>query len=199
MDTPLTQRQKKIFDFIRRQIDKRGFGPTVREIADQFDIGSPNGVMGHLRALENKGYIKRTALKSRSIELSPEYVEETRGLPLAGRVAAGSMTEAIESRDRIDFSSMINRRGAYALKVTGDSMIEAHICDGDYVIVQPRRTAERGDIVVVRTDDGEATLKYWFPEKNRVRLQPANRRMKPIYSRDARVTGVVIDVIRDMK
>jgi repressor LexA len=198
MESELTVRQRRIFEFIRRHITEWGYGPTVREIAEAFDIASPNGVVCHLNALVNKGFIVRTARKSRSIELSPEYQEETRGLPLAGEVAAGAMHEAIEQQERIDFGRLLEKRGAFALKVRGDSMIEAQICDGDYVIVHPRRTANSGDIVVVRTDDGEATLKYWYPEKNRVRLQPANRSMKPIYRRDVRVLGVVKGVVRTM-
>jgi len=199
MESELTRRQKEVFDFICRHIDKYGYGPTVREIADEFDIVSPNGVVCHLNALVNKGFITRRARKSRSIELSPEYQEEHRGLPLVGEVAAGAMHEAIEQMERIDFAKLLGRKNAYALKVRGDSMIEAHICDGDYVIVHPRRTADEGDIAVVRDDDGEATLKYWFPEKNRVRLQPANRRMKPIYRRDVRVLGVVKGVVRNLQ
>ncbi len=197
-DAELTTRQKQVFDFIRKQIAARGYGPTVREIGAQFGISSPNGVTGHLRALESKGYIRRTAGKYRSLELSREFVEEHRGLPLAGTVSAGSLNEAIEQFDRIDFDKLLNRRNAYALRVNGDSMVEAHICDGDYVIVHPARTASPGDIAVVQTGDGESTLKYWFPEKNRIRLQPANRRMKPIYSRDARVIGVVRGVVRGL-
>jgi len=198
MESELTARQKKIFNFIRRQIEKSGYGPTVREIAEAFDIASPNGVVCHLDALVHKGFIVRKARKSRSIELSPEFQQENRGLPLAGEVAAGTMHEAIEQEERIDFDRLLNKRGAYALKVKGESMIEAQICDGDYVIVHPQRTADAGDIVVVRTDDGDATLKYWYPEKNRVRLQPANRKMKPIYRRDVRVIGVVRGVVRSL-
>ena len=199
MESQLTARQNEIFKFICQHIEDQGYGPTVREIADEFDIGSPNGVVCHLDALVHKGYIVRSPRKSRSIELSPEYQEETRGLPLAGRVAAGAMHEAIEQHERIDFTRLLDRKGAYALEVHGDSMVEAHICDGDYVIVHPRRTAKAGEIVVVRTEDGEATLKYWYPEKNRIRLQPANRRLKPIYTRDARVIGVVKGVVRNIQ
>ena len=199
MESELTARQKKIFNYIRRHIDKSGYGPTVREIAAAFEIASPNGVVGHLDALVQKGFIVRKARKSRSIEISPEYQEETRGLPLAGEVAAGAMHEAIEQDERIDFDRLLNKRGAFALQVRGESMIEAQICDGDFVIVHPQKTAQSGDIVVVRTDDGEATLKYWFPEKNRVRLQPANRKMKPIYRRDVRVIGVVRGVVRSLE
>ncbi len=198
MESELTPRQNSIFKFIRAHIGKFGYGPTVREIADEFDIASPNGAVCHLDALVAKGFIVRRSRKSRSIELSPEFQEEIRGLPLAGEVAAGAMHEAIEQNERIDFARMLEKRGAYALKVRGESMIEAQICDGDYVIVHPKRTASSGDIVVVRTSDGEATLKYWFPEKNRVRLQPANRKMKPIYRRDVRVLGVVKGVVRSL-
>ena len=198
MDTELTTRQKKIFEFIRSGIESNGAGPTVREIAEQFDIVSPNGVVCHLRALVKKGYITRTARKSRSIELSPEFLKENRGMHLAGQVSAGTMHHAFEQDERIEFSRLLDRKGAYALEVKGDSMIEAHICEGDFVIVHPRRTADAGDIVVVRSDDGEATLKYWFPEKNRIRLQPANRTMKPIYRRDVRVIGVVKGVVRKL-
>ena len=198
MESELTPRQNSIFKFIRAHIGKFGYGPTVREIADEFDIASPNGAVCHLDALVAKGFIVQRSRKSRSIELSPEFQEEIRGLPLAGEVAAGAMHEAIEQNERIDFARMLEKRGAYALKVRGESMIEAQICDGDYVIVHPKRTASSGDIVVVRTSDGEATLKYWFPEKNRVRLQPANRKMKPIYRRDVRVLGVVKGVVRSL-
>ena len=198
MESELTPRQNSIFKFIRAHIGKFGYGPTVREIADEFDIASPNGAVCHLDALVAKGFIVRRSRKSRSIELSSEFQEEIRGLPLAGEVAAGAMHEAIEQNERIDFARMLEKRGAYALKVRGESMIEAQICDGDYVIVHPKRTASSGDIVVVRTSDGEATLKYWFPEKNRVRLQPANRKMKPIYRRDVRVLGVVKGVVRSL-
>lgn len=194
----LTERQRKILDYIRKQIDSRGYGPTIREIGREFRIASPNGVLGHLLALEAKGCIRRTAGKNRSIELSREILEEQRGLPLAGTVSAGMLTEAIEQTERIDLGRLLTRRNAYVLRVAGDSMVDAHICDGDFVIVHPARNAASGDIVVVQTDEGQATVKYWYPEKNRIRLQPANRRMKPIYVRDARVLGVVRGVVRDI-
>ena len=108
------------------------------------------------------------------------------------------MMEAIEQNEHIDVGAIWRERGSYVLEVSGDSMIDAHIMDGDLIVVQSRRTADRGDIVVARTPDGEATLKYWFPEKKRVRLQPANKRLKPIYSRDARVIGVVVGVLRQL-
>ena len=161
-------------------------------------FASPNGVMCHLRALEKKGLINRGSYKSRSIKLTDEVEGELRGLPLAGRVSAGVLVEAVEQSERIDIGSFWNRKGNFVLQVDGDSMIEASIAPGDYVVVKSRRTADAGDMVVARTSDGEATLKYWYPEKNRIRLQPANKKMKPIYSRDAKVIGVVIGVVRQL-
>jgi repressor LexA len=183
--------------FIQDRLASGDTAPTVREIADRFRIRSPNGVAGHLRALERKGYIDRRAFKARSIRLAAEYSEQTRGLPLVGRVQAGTMREAIgEHAERVDLGSMFDQRGTFALRVEGESMIDVHIADGDYVIVQPDRAAAAGDIAVVQTENGEATVKFWFPEKRRIRLQPANRRMKPIFVKDARVLGVVVGVIR---
>ena len=194
----LTDRQQAIFDFIRHTIEDRGFGPTIREIADEMHYRSPNGVMCHLRALEKKGLINRTSNKSRSIVLTDEVNEELQGFPLAGRVAAGALMEAVEQTERVDIGKLWPQKGTFVLEVEGDSMIDAQIAPGDYVIVKKRHTASRGDIVVARTGDGEATLKYWFPEKNRIRLQPANATMKPIYSRDAKVIGVVVGVVRQL-
>ena len=191
----LTKRQREVFDFIRDKINGRGYGPTVREIGDEFDINSPNGVMCHLKALEKKGLITREPNMSRAIQLTDEALED-RGLPLVGQIAAGSLSEAIEQAERFEFTDWFGQKNLFALKVQGDSMIEAAITDGDLVICRKARTAERGDIVVALTDDGEATLKYWYPEANRVRLQPANSDMKPIYSRNVKVLGVVTGVIR---
>ncbi|GAA4427357.1 MULTISPECIES: transcriptional repressor LexA [Bremerella] len=191
----LTKRQKDVFLFIRDKIQSRGYGPTVREIGEQFEISSPNGVVCHLKALERKGLISREKNMSRAIQLRAE-VEEEVGLPLAGRIAAGVLHEAISQTDRVDFGTMFNRHDHFVLEVSGDSMTEAHIDDGDYVVVKQQDSARTGDIVVAETDDGEATLKYWFPEKNRIRLQPANSTMEPIYVKNAKVRGVVIGVVR---
>ena len=195
----MTPRQASIFEYIRTQIVDRGYGPTVREIAQEFNISSPNGVMCHLRAIEKKGLITRQANKSRAIELSEEFRERSRGLPLAGRVAAGALQEAVEQDRRIDFAGIFKDDGNYVLEVTGNSMVEAHIADGDYVIIDPSVEASPGDIAVVRTDDGDATVKYWFPEPNRIRLEPANRNMQPIYVDNAKVLGVVVGVVRNLK
>jgi repressor LexA len=192
----LTQRQREVFDLIRNKIEGRGYGPTVREIGEHFKIRSPNGVMCHLKALEKKGLITREPNMSRAIQLT-SAARADRGLPMVGNIAAGSLTEAIEQAERFEFKDWFPpRKSQFALKVEGDSMIEAQIADGDLVICRRARTANRGDIVVALTEDGEATLKYWYPEANRVRLQPANSSMKPIYARNVRVLGIVSGVIR---
>ncbi|MFO7906062.1 MAG: transcriptional repressor LexA [Planctomycetota bacterium] len=194
----LTGRQREVFQFIRDKIVHRGYGPTVREIGEHFGISSPNGVMCHLKALEKKGLIARSPNKSRAIELKHGVAEATRGLPLVGCVAAGATQLAFEQAERIDFGDFFNRPELFVLTVSGDSMIEAQIADGDYVVVRQQPTAERGEMVVARTGEGEATLKYWYPEKNRIRLQPANSSMKAIHVKDAEVIGVVVGVVRSM-
>jgi repressor LexA len=193
----LTERQREVYDFIRDKIKGRGYGPTVREIGDEFQISSPNGVMCHLKALEKKGLITREPNMSRAIQLSAEPAEE-RGLPLAGRIAAGVLHEAIEQDERFDFDALFSpkNKSLFALKVAGDSMIEAQIADGDYVVVRKQRTARDGQIAVVQTDEGEATLKRFYLEKNRIRLEPANSLMKPIYVKHAKILGVVAGVVR---
>jgi repressor LexA len=193
----LTERQREVYVFIRDKIRGRGYGPTVREIAAQFDIQSPNGVVCHLRALEKKGLITREPNMSRAIQLAAEPIEE-RGLPLAGQIAAGVLHEAIEQNERVDFQEMFDpkSKNLFVLQVKGESMIEDQIADGDFVIVQKQKVARKGQIVVALTDEGEATLKRWFPEKNRIRLEPANATMKPIYVKDARVLGIVVGVVR---
>jgi repressor LexA len=191
----LTSRQKEVYEFIRDKIRSRGYGPTVREIGEYFEISSPNGVMCHLKALEKKGIISREPNMSRAIQLTEIGRDE--GFPLVGQIAAGSLSEAIEQAERLNLDEMFPaKKNSFALRVRGDSMIEAQIADGDIVICRRTRTAHKGDIVVALTDEGEATLKYWFPEANRIRLQPANSSMKPIYARDVQVLGVVTGVIR---
>jgi len=194
----LTTRQRDVYYFIRDKIRNRGYGPTVREIGVKFDISSPNGVMCHLKALEKKGLITREPNMSRAIQLSAEPIEE-KGLPLRGRVAAGVMHEAIEQEERVDFEGMFNHKNMFVLEVSGDSMIDAQIADGDYVVIRKQQKASPGQIVVAQTEDGEATLKRWFPEANRIRLQPANSSMKPIYVKNARILGVMAGVVRKVE
>ncbi len=193
----LTKRQRDVYDFIREKIHSRGYGPTVREIGNNFNISSPNGVMCHLKALEKKGLITREPNMSRAIMLASESAD-TRGLPMAGRIAAGLQLEAIEQNERFDFSELFNSASQelFVLEVDGDSMIEDQIADGDYVVIRKQDTARRGEIVVALTEDHEATLKRWFPEDGRIRLQPSNSTMEPIYVDNARVLGVMVGVVR---
>jgi repressor LexA len=196
----LTEKQMAVYEFIRDKIRSRGYGPTVREIGANFDIMSPNGVVCHLKALEKKGLISREPNMSRAIQLAAEPIDD-RSLPLYGRIAAGLLHEAVEQEERVDFMAMFDPadKDLFALEVHGDSMIEDQISDGDYVVVRKQRTARKGQIVVALTDEGEATLKRWFPEKNRIRLEPANSKMRPIYVRDAKVLGVVVGVVRKVE
>ena len=191
----LTERQRLVYEFIRDKIVNRGYGPTVREIGERFNISSPNGVMCHLKALEKKGLISRSPNKSRAIELTQESLGE-KGMRLLGTVAAGLTNLAFEQDDRIDFGLIFADDAHFALKVSGDSMIEAQIADGDYVVVRRQQIASPGDMVVAQTDEGEATLKYWYPESDRIRLQPANSTMDPIYLDEAMVLGIVVGVVR---
>ena len=199
----LTERQQVIYDFIRGLIVRRGYGPTVREIAQRMDISSPNGVMGHLKALERKGFIRRDSRRARAIELAEGMAAsrkacatENEGLLFAGFVPAGFTNHAFELSERINLGEMFNNDSFFVLQVKGDSMIEAHIKDGDYVVCKSSSTAEKGQMVVALNEDNEATLKYWYPEKKRIRLQPANAKMKPIYVTNALVRGVVVGVVR---
>jgi len=190
----LTQKQQAIYDFIKHKILNRGYGPTVREIGLAFGIRSPNGVMCHLKALERKKLITRKSGMSRAIELC-EPLSRT-ALPLAGRIAAGTPILADQQQEQVDFGPLFSNQNHFCLKVSGDSMIDAQIADGDYVIVRKQRTCRDGDIVVARVDGEEHTLKRFYKEANRVRLEPANASMQPIYATRVEILGVVTGVVR---
>lgn len=190
----LTAKQRAIYDFIKEKILVRGYGPTVREIGAGFKIKSPNGVMCHLKALEKKGLITRESGMSRAIQLTEPLSRMS--LPLHGRIAAGSPIEAVEQQEQVDFTPLFSGENQFCLRVAGNSMIEAQIADGDYVVVKKQRTARDGDIVVALVNGEEATLKRFFREPTRVRLEPANSTMQPIYSANVDVLGVVTGVVR---
>jgi repressor LexA len=193
----LTPRQREIYNFIRGKIQGRGYGPTVREIGLHFEIKSPNGVMCHLKALQKKGLIHREPNMSRAIQLLEDPVSAHQmGLKLLGRIAAGQPLEAVEQHEELTFSDWTEPGDKFALKVTGDSMIDEHIADGDFVILRRQEQARDGQIVAVRDEDGEATLKKIFREKNRIRLEPANKTMKPIFRDRVNVLGVLVGVVR---
>src|SRR4051794_6109062 len=193
----LTPRQRDIYKFIRSKIQGRGYGPTVREIGLQFHIKSPNGVMCHLKALQKKGLIHREPNMSRAIQLlNDPTTAPAAGLKLVGRIAAGQPIEAVEQDEELLFNDWTGTSDKFALRVSGNSMIEEHIADGDYVVIHRQKNARDGQIVAVRDDDGEATLKKFFKERARVRLEPANKTMKPIYRDRVDILGVLVGVVR---
>ena len=197
----LTNRQQAVYDFIRTHIRCQGFSPTVREICAEFDISSPNGVVCHLKALEKKGRIQRIGNKSRAIALVNDG--ENEGMPVNGSVAAGAMQKS-DQINRIDFRNFFDLNERYVLEIQGDSMIDAQIIDGDYVIIEPGDFAKNGQIVVVRTydartQDDETTLKYYFRnEDGTIDLKPANKSMSPIRVRadEVEILGIVVGVMR---
>jgi repressor LexA len=197
----LTRRQKEILDFVGRHLEKRGYAPTIEEIGEHFGLSSLATVHKHLTNLQDKGFIKRAANRSRALELVPSGMAvRAIELPLLGRVAAGSPIEAITGTETVFVpEDMIGRHDTYVLQVKGDSMIDEQIRDGDYVIVEDRTNVRDGEMVIALVGGDSATLKKIYREgAGRVRLQPANRRMKPIYvdQDDLRVQGVVIGVLR---
>jgi len=193
----LTPRQRDIYNFIRSKIQGRGYGPTVREIGVHFEIKSPNGVMCHLKALQKKGLIHREPNMSRAIQLLEDPVNpQHMGLKLVGNIAAGQPIEAIEQHEELTFSDWVEPGDKFALRVSGDSMIDEHITDGDFVIIRRQEQARDGQIVAVRDDEGEATLKKIYKDRNRIRLEPANKTMKPIFRDRVNVLGVLVGVVR---
>jgi len=205
MKDALTSRQERVLGFIKETSEKKGFPPTVREIARHLQIRGPKGAQKHLAALETKGYIRRRPGLSRAIEVvgwSGETASPTASVPVAGRVRAGApllALEEVEQHLRLDQS--LAPPGSFALKVTGDSMIEAGIHEGDYAVVQPDLRPRNGAIVVVLLND-EATVKRFYKDPNAVRLEPANARMKPIVVRpnqeEIRILGRVVTIIRKL-
>lgn len=194
----LTERQREIYEFIRDKIESRGYGPTVREIGDGFDIKSPNGVMCHLKALEKKGLIIRDPRHARAMQLA-DHRRPMRGIPMLGQVAAGAPIEAVEQQgEQLELNEIFTGPNHFALQVRGQSMIEDHIEEGDFVIIRKQATAENGERVVAMIDD-EVTLKRFHRKKDHIRLEPANSTMEPIIvpsEADAHIVGVLVGVVR---
>ncbi len=201
---PMTERQQAILDFIVDTAQTKGFPPTLREIGRAFGIRSTKGVNDHLAALERKGKIRRHAELSRGIEIveMPAFDEQVQRVPLLGRIAAGTpllATENVEAAFALD--RVLVRGGEFLVSVQGDSMIEAHICDGDMLLVRPQDTAQDGEIVAALLEE-EATVKRFYRDGKRVRLEPANANLGPIYVdpavTDFRVLGKVVGVLRSL-
>ncbi|MDX2090951.1 MAG: transcriptional repressor LexA [Kofleriaceae bacterium] len=229
MADALTQRQREILDFISASILERGFPPTLREIGEHFSIKSTNGVNDHLKALEKKGHLRREDLKSRAMrpvlpDGSGEVVplrrpfgtgtgnveaittdDDMAEIPILGRVAAGQPILAVENAQdtvKVDRVLIGGHREVFGLRIVGESMIEDGIFDGDYVFVKKTPSANTGDIVVAMIE-GEATVKRYYPEGDRIRFQPANSNMAPIIVRRAEfksvdIIGIVVGVYRKL-
>jgi repressor LexA len=198
----LTPRQLDVVVAIRNYRHLHGIAPTMQELADMLGTSKVT-IFEHVGALEKKRVLRRDKHKARSLEIvaDEKLPDENRPtkLPLLGNIAAGSPIEAIENREEIDLEQLFqSRSGVYVLRVRGDSMIEDQICDGDYVVIERRETARNGEQVVALLDTGEATLKRYYKEGSKVRLQPANASMEPrIVDADrVRVQGVVIGLLR---
>ena len=197
----LTRRQKEIFDYVGRYIEKKGYAPTIEEIGEHFGLSSLATVHKHLSNLQQKGLIKRAWNRSRALELVPTEVKvQAVELPLLGRVAAGSPIEAVTGTETIHVpEDMVGRHRTYVLQVKGDSMIDEQIRDGDYVIVEDRPPSRDGEMVIALVGGENATLKKLYRERGgKVRLQPANSRLSPLVfdAEDVQVQGVVIGVLR---
>jgi repressor LexA len=199
---PLTKRQREILSFLTSYTDENGYAPSFEEIAESFGFTSLATVHEHLSNLERKGYIRRGYNESRSIEILPsDATPRAVELPLLGLVAAGLPIEAATSGETVTVPPELLRKSGnhYVLKVRGSSMIDEQIRDGDYVVVNERQTADNGEMVIALLDKTSATVKRYYREKDgRIRLQPANEAMEPIYTdeRNLLVQGVVVGVLR---
>jgi repressor LexA len=205
----LTRRQKEVLDFIANFVRENAYSPSYEEIASGLNLASLATVHKHIQALELKNYLKRGFNQSRSLELAPRYFQDPKlfapktaappSVPLVGRIAAGSPVEAVAGSATLEFSDFAGDEGTYALEVRGESMIEDHICSGDYVLIKKTQDVRDGDIVVALVGGAETTLKRWFREPDgRIRLQPANAGMQPIYVQpeELDIQGKLLAVLR---
>lgn len=202
MPVTLYKRQKQILDFISQYIQKNGYSPTLTEIAEAIGVSSLATVHEHLTAMEKKGVIKRYEGSVRGIELVDKKLGQLiKGIeiPIMGFIAAGKPIEPYTDPNatvHISPSLLTGKKRAFVLQVKGESMIDDGILDGDYVVIEQKETANNGEIVVAILENGFATLKRFFKEATRVRLEPANAKMSPIFAKDVRIQGKVVGVIR---
>ena len=202
---PLTTKQEAIYHYIRKHIETKGFPHAIRDICDEFSISSPNGVMCHLKALQKKGYINRVEKRdnkqraqARGITI-PGVSAGGFSLPLRGVVAAGRAIEAEEQDDRLEIRDLFGADDLFVVKVKGQSMIDGHIADGDFVVIRKQATCENGEKVVAMVDRA-MTLKKYYKKKDQIRLEPMNATMEPILvdptRQDVHILGVLAGVIR---
>ncbi|GEL07691.1 transcriptional repressor LexA [Salisediminibacterium halotolerans] len=202
----LSARQQAILDYIRGEVLQKGYPPSVREIGEAVGLASSSTVHGHLARLEKKGHIRRDPTKPRAIELigeeNDEVASETASIqvPVIGKVTAGEPITAIENIEEYMPmpATLVHNEESFILEISGDSMIEAGIFDGDYVVVQQQNTAANGEIVVAMTDENEATVKRFFKEKDHFRLQPENTTLEPIILDNVQILGKVVGVFRSL-
>lgn len=201
----LSKRQQAILDFIKHEVKTKGYPPSVREIGQAVGLASSSTVHGHLARLESKGLIRRDPTKPRAIEILDHDEEipaqNVVNVPIVGKVTAGipiTVVENIEEYFPLPEHLVPSDESVYMLEIEGDSMVDAGILNGDYVIVRSQQTANNGDIVVAMTDENEATVKRFFKEKDYFRLQPENQTMEPIILKNVTILGVVIGLYRQM-
>lgn len=200
----LSKRQKEILDYISSFIEENDYAPTYQEIGEYFDLSSPATVHQHVKALEDKGYLKSSYNAKRALEVV-EVMDEERSVaysvPLVGLITAGEPIEAVEEREMIAIPSdlVLHQSNTFVLQVKGDSMVGDGILSGDYVVVERSNYPQNGDIIVALLDNAYATLKRFYREKGRIRLQPANGKYRPLYVKDLIVQGIVRGVIRNYR
>ncbi|HLR71713.1 MAG TPA: transcriptional repressor LexA [Pseudogracilibacillus sp.] len=203
----LSKRQQMIYDFIKSEVEVKGYPPSVREIAKAVGLASSSTVHGHLERIENKGYIRRDPTKPRAIEILDQNVSDVekdmaRYAPVIGKVTAGTPITAIENIEEytpVPSSIAQGNDSIFILEVEGESMINAGILNGDRVIVKQQSTANNGEIVVAMTDDDEATVKRFYKEKDHVRLQPENDAMEPLRMKNVSILGKVVGLYRNFE
>lgn len=195
----LTKKQREILNFIINYQQEHEYSPSYEEIGENFGLTSKATVHAHIQALKNKGYLKSEAGAPRDLEVTSQVLKTGRAvnLPLLGLIAAGQPIEAVENREMISVPlTVVRDPNSFVLKVKGESMIEEGILDGDYVVVERNYYPKNGDVVVALLDNEFATLKKYFREKTKIRLQPANKLMKPIFAKNPAIQGIVRGIFR---
>jgi len=193
---PLTKRQTEILAFIKHFIETNEYSPSYREIAKALCLSSVATVAEYINVLSQKGYLDKEGSCARSLQLTPSWDERIFEIPLLGQIAAGKPIEAIRTNETIEIPRDMTGHNVFALRVQGDSMIEDGILDGDFVIIERTNNPKNGDVVVALLDQDNVTLKRFYREKRRIRLQPANKNYKPIYTKRAIVQGRLKGIIR---
>lgn len=195
----LTKRQKQIYDFVRDHIQEHGYAPTLKEIGDEFGLSSPATVYKHVEQLVQKGYLRKAAHQGRGLELVDPEPVRTVEVPLLGQVSAGRPIEAVADPEMVNLPpDLVGSHPTYVLRVRGNSMIDEHVRDGDFVVVEDRSAARNGETVIALLDGDGLTMKRFFRDGPYVRLQPSNPALEPIYVSEERlrIQGIVLGVLR---